>query len=67
MTSQESLLNGHALIHGHRIATGIHGAGTPLVLVHGTPAHSIIWRELVPLFVDAGFHVHLYDLLGFGA
>ena len=66
MTSQEPLLNGHALIHGQRIATGIHGAGTPLVLVHGTPAHSIIWRELVPLFVDAGFHVHLYDLLGFG-
>ena len=67
MTSQESLLNGHALIHGHRIATGIHGGGTPLVLVHGTPAHAIIWRELVPLFVGAGFHVHLYDLLGFGA
>ena len=55
------------LISGHRIATGIHGGGTPLVLVHGTPAHAIIWRELVPLFVGAGFHVHLYDLLGFGA
>ncbi len=67
MTSQEPLLNGHAVISGHRIATGIHGGGTPLVLVHGTPAHAIIWRELVPLFVGAGFHVHLYDLLGFGA
>ena len=55
------------LISGHRIATGVHGGGTPLVLVHGTPAHAIIWRELVPLFVGAGFHVHLYDLLGFGA
>jgi pimeloyl-ACP methyl ester carboxylesterase len=61
------LLNGQALINGSRIATGIHGAGTPLVLVHGTPAHSIIWRELVPLFVRAGFQVHLYDLLGYGA
>lgn len=67
MTSQEPLLNGHAVISGHRIATGIHGGGTPLVLVHGTPAHAIIWRELAPLFVGAGFHVHLYDLLGFGA
>jgi len=67
MTSQEPLLNGHAVISGHRIATGIHGGGTPLVLVHGTPAYAIIWRELVPLFVGAGFHVHLYDLLGFGA
>ena len=53
MTSQEPLLNGHAVISGHRIATGIHGGGTPLVLVHGTPAHAILWRELVPLFVGA--------------
>lgn len=67
MTIYEPLLNGHILINGYRIATGIHGAGTPLVLVHGTPAHSVIWRELVPVFVGAGFQVHLYDLLGFGA
>lgn len=45
----------------------MHGTGDPLVLVHGTPAHSIIWRNLLPRLTAAGFQVHLYDLLGFGA
>ncbi|MFC4727645.1 alpha/beta fold hydrolase [Coralloluteibacterium thermophilus] len=63
----DALLNHHTIVHGHRIATGVHGSGVPLVLVHGTPAHSIIWRRLVPRFVDAGLRVHLFDLLGFGA
>jgi len=67
MHANNSLLNRDVLIQGCRIATGIHGSGTPLVLVHGTPAHSVIWQTLVPVFVDAGFHVHLYDLPGFGA
>lgn len=67
MHANNSLLNRDVLIQGCRIATGSHGSGTPLVLVHGTPAHSVIWQALVPVFVDAGFHVHLYDLPGFGA
>lgn len=67
MPANNPLLNDDVLINGCRIATGVHGSGTPLVLVHGTPAHSIIWQSLVPVFVDAGFHVHLYDLAGFGA
>lgn len=67
MPANNPLLNEDVLIKGCRIATGVHGAGTPLVLVHGTPAHSVIWQSLVPVFVDAGFHVHLYDLPGFGA
>lgn len=61
------LLTQHVVIKGCRIATGVHGTGTPLILVHGTPAHSVIWQTLVPIFVDAGFRVHLYDLPGFGA
>lgn len=67
MPANNPLLNEDVLIKGCRIATGVHGSGTPLVLVHGTPAHSVIWQSLVPAFVDAGFHVHLYDLPGFGA
>lgn len=67
MQSCHPLLNRHVLIKGCRIATGVHGSGTPLVLVHGTPAHSVIWQALVPVFVDAGFCVYLYDLPGFGA
>lgn len=62
-----TLLDRHIIVDGHRIAAGVHGAGDPLVLVHGTPAHSIIWRNLLPRLTAAGFQVHLYDLLGFGA
>jgi pimeloyl-ACP methyl ester carboxylesterase len=67
MSGFPSLLNQQWLINGQRIAAGVHGSGTPLVLVHGTPAHSLIWRNMVPLLTAAGFRVHLYDLLGFGA
>lgn len=61
------LLNQHVIIDGRRIATGCHGKGAPVVLLHGTPAHSIIWRNVVPALVDAGLKVHVFDLLGFGA
>ncbi|KFE49511.1 alpha/beta fold hydrolase [Pseudomonas syringae] len=67
MNAISNLLNQHVIIEGRRIATGIHGEGLPVVLLHGTPAHSYIWRNVVPLLVEAGFKVHLFDLLGFGA
>ncbi|AGP43195.1 alpha/beta fold hydrolase [Serratia plymuthica] len=67
MNDFPTLLDRHIIVGGHRIAAGVHGAGDPLVLVHGTPAHSIIWRDLLPRLTSAGFQVHLYDLLGFGA
>jgi pimeloyl-ACP methyl ester carboxylesterase len=62
-----ALLNEVALINGRRIATGRHGEGLPVLLLHGTPAHSIIWRNVVPRLTAAGMQVHLFDLLGFGA
>ncbi|WP_330213212.1 alpha/beta fold hydrolase [Pseudomonas sp. Z18(2022)] len=62
-----ALLNEVALINGWRIATGRHGDGLPVLLLHGTPAHSIIWRNVVPHLTAAGLQVHLFDLLGFGA
>ncbi len=67
MNGLTSLLNQQVIVDGHRIATGIHGTGHPLVLVHGTPAHAIIWRDLLPSLTAAGFRVHIYDLLGYGA
>ncbi|MGO3567463.1 MAG: alpha/beta fold hydrolase [Serratia grimesii] len=67
MNSLTSLVNQQVIINGYRIATGIHGEGKPLVLVHGTPAHSIIWRNLLPRLTAAGFQVYYYDLLGYGA
>jgi pimeloyl-ACP methyl ester carboxylesterase len=39
--------------------------GPPVVLVHGTPSRSYIWREVVSVLA-AQYTVYVYDLLGFG-
>lgn len=60
------LVNDHVLINSTRIAHGVHGAGSPVVLIHGTPSSSYIWRNILPALVGAGHKVHVYDLLGYG-
>lgn len=60
------LVDRNTLIDGRRIAHGVHGAGEPVVLVHGTPSSSYIWRGVVPRLVDAGYRAHVFDLLGYG-
>ena len=44
----------------------IFGEGPPLVLVHGTPFSSLVWRKVVPALVEA-MSVYVYDLPGFGS
>jgi len=61
-----TLLPEPVIVDGHRIATGVHGDGPPVVLIHGTPSHSFIWRDVVPRLTGAGYRVHLFDFLGFG-
>jgi pimeloyl-ACP methyl ester carboxylesterase len=39
--------------------------GPPVVLVHGTPSCSYIWRRIVPA-LEGRYQVYVYDLLGFG-
>ncbi|MEL6979927.1 MAG: alpha/beta hydrolase [Pseudomonadota bacterium] len=51
---------------GHEIAWGAIGAGAPLVLVHGTPFSSQVWRKIAPLLAQR-WRVHYFDLLGYGA
>jgi pimeloyl-ACP methyl ester carboxylesterase len=46
-------------------AAGSRGKGEPLILVHGFPASSHLWREVVPL-LPAGHRVVVLDLLGYG-
>lgn len=60
------LADRHTLIADTRIAYGVFGTGEPVTLIHGTPSSSYIWRQVMPELVDAGYRVHVYDLLGYG-
>lgn len=42
------------------------GKGPPLVLVHGTPFSSYVWREVAPALARNNT-VYVFDLLGYGA
>lgn len=42
------------------------GSGPPVVLVHGTPTWSFLWRRLIPQLIVAGHRVIAPDHLGFG-
>jgi pimeloyl-ACP methyl ester carboxylesterase len=41
------------------------GAGEPLVLLHGTPFSSVVWRRVAPHLARRR-RVYYYDLLGYG-
>jgi pimeloyl-ACP methyl ester carboxylesterase len=47
------------------IAWDVIGDGPPVVLVHGTPSRSVLWRDVAPVLAEH-FAVHVFDLLGFG-
>lgn len=52
-------------LSGGRIAFDVFGDGPPVVLVHGTPSWSYLWRNVVPALAER-FSVYVYDLLGYG-
>jgi pimeloyl-ACP methyl ester carboxylesterase len=62
----ETLTDSDALVDGVRLAYTDHGDGEPVVLIHGTPSHSYLWRNIAPRVRDAGYRTVVYDLLGFG-
>jgi non-heme chloroperoxidase len=43
-----------------------HGAGRPVVLIHGYPLSGHSWERQVPVLLDAGYRVIIYDRRGFG-
>ena len=47
------------------VAYGVFGEGRPVVLVHGTPMRSYLWRSIVPALAERR-SVYAYDLLGYG-
>ena len=43
-----------------------HGAGQPVVLIHGYPLSGRAWDKQVPALLEAGHRVITYDRRGFG-
>ena len=55
----------HTYIDGHRIAFQDVGQGSPVILIHGIPTSSYMWREIIPP-LSARYRVVAPDLLNFG-
>ncbi|BBQ01931.1 alpha/beta hydrolase (plasmid) [Burkholderia sp. SFA1] len=51
---------------GQAVRYGAIGEGAPLVMVHGTPFSSQVWRRIAPIAARSR-RVHYFDLLGYGA
>jgi len=51
---------------GISLAVRDEGAGTPVVLLHGFPDSSYLWRHQIPPLVGAGFRAIAPDLRGLG-
>ena len=49
-----------------RLAHVEDGSGAPVVMWHGEPTWSFLWRKVLPPVRDAGFRVICPDLAGFG-
>jgi pimeloyl-ACP methyl ester carboxylesterase len=47
------------------IAYEVMGDGPPVILTHGTPSRSVVWREVAPVLAR-DHQVFVWDLLGFG-
>src|SRR5690606_8935646 len=58
-------LDGSFEHHGERVCYGVIGAGPPLVMVHGTPFSSYVWRNIARELARS-HTVYLYDLVGYG-
>ncbi len=54
-----------ASVNGKRIAYLEEGSGDPIVLLHGNPTSSFLWRNVVPELVESG-RVIVPDLIGQG-
>lgn len=52
-------------VHGKKIAYVDEGSGNPIVLLHGNPTSSFLWRNVVPELVASG-RVIVPDLIGHG-
>ncbi len=51
---------------GLRLAYVDEGTGPVVLLLHGEPSWSYLYRHMIPVLVDAGFRCVAPDLIGFG-
>ena len=56
----------YALIGGVRLHYVDEGSGPPIVLLHGQPTWSYLYRKMIPPLVAAGYRCIAPDLMGFG-
>lgn len=56
-----------AQVDGHQIAYVDEGHGTPIVLMHGIPTSSWMYRKLIPALANNGYRVIAPDMLGMGS
>lgn len=57
----------YAEVQGRKLAYIDEGTGKPIVLIHGIPTSSWMYRKIIPRLVDAGYRVIAPDLMGMGA
>ena len=53
-------------VDGLRLAHLDEGEGPPVLLLHGEPTWSFLWRKVMPPLLDAGYRCIAPDLAGFG-
>jgi haloalkane dehalogenase len=53
-------------VDGLRLAHLDVGEGPPIMMIHGEPSWSFIWRKVIPPLVDAGYRCIAVDLAGCG-
>lgn len=51
---------------GLRMAHVEHGSGPVVLMLHGEPTWSFLYRQMIPIFADSGFRAVAPDLIGFG-
>ena len=53
-------------IDGVRLHYVDEGSGPPILMVHGQPTWSYLYRKMIPPLVAAGYRCVAPDLMGFG-
>lgn len=55
----------HTYIDGYKIAFREQGEGSPVILIHGIPTNSLMWREIIPRLAK-NHRVIAPDMLNYG-